>query len=179
MPLQSGNNKQLKAMKRRYKRELYASRVSRILASIPSACIGVDVIVGFPGETDEDFLETYNFLNGLEISYLHVFTFSERENTVAFHMEDQVPMNKRRKRNEMLTALSLNKKTKFYQKGIGETRKVLLEKDKSNDYLSGFTDNYLKIRIPVTSDIQANQIKDLKLLNLNEEDLTFLATHSA
>ncbi len=148
MPLQSGNNKQLQQMRRRYKRELYTERVEKIKAVMPHACIGVDVIVGFPGETEEDFLETYRFLHGLDIAYLHVFTYSERANTPAAEMEGVVPMEERRRRNEMLTILSEKKRRAFYEAHIGQTRPVLLEKHGAPGLLSGFTDNYIKIEMP-------------------------------
>jgi threonylcarbamoyladenosine tRNA methylthiotransferase MtaB len=148
MPLQSGNNKQLQQMRRRYKRELYAERVEKIKTVMPHACIGVDVIVGFPGETEEDFLETYRFLHGLDIAYLHVFTYSERANTPAAEMEGVVPMEERRRRNEMLTILSEKKRRAFYEAHIGQTRPVLFEKHGDPGLLSGFTDNYIKIEMP-------------------------------
>jgi threonylcarbamoyladenosine tRNA methylthiotransferase MtaB len=148
IPLQSGNNKQLQQMKRRYKRELYASRVETIKSLMPHACIGVDVIVGFPDETDEDFLETYRFINSLDISYLHVFTYSERPNTPANEMENAVPMHKRRERNEILRILSEKKRRAFYQQFLGQTREVLFEKHKNSAFLTGFTDNYIKIELP-------------------------------
>lgn len=148
MPLQSGNNKQLQQMRRRYKRELYAERVEKIKTVMPHACIGVDVIVGFPGETEEDFLETYRFLHSLDIAYLHVFTYSERANTPAAEMEGAVPMEERRRRNEMLTILSEKKRRAFYEAHIGQTRPVLLEKHGDPGLLSGFTDNYIKIELP-------------------------------
>jgi threonylcarbamoyladenosine tRNA methylthiotransferase MtaB len=150
MPLQSGNNKQLQQMRRRYKRELYAERVEKIKAVMPHACIGVDVIVGFPGETEEDFLETYRYLHGLDIAYLHVFTYSERANTPAAEMEGVVPMEERRRRNEMLTILSEKKRRAFYEAHIGQTRPVLLEKHGDPGLLSGFTDNYIKIELPAS-----------------------------
>lgn len=148
MPLQSGNNKQLQQMRRRYKRELYAERVEKIKTVMPHACIGVDVIVGFPGETEEDFLETYRFLHSLDIAYLHVFTYSERANTPAAEMEGAVPMEERRRRNEMLTILSEKKRRAFYEAHIGQTRLVLFEKHGDPCLLSGFTDNYIKIEMP-------------------------------
>ncbi len=162
MPLQSGNNKQLADMRRRYRRELYADRVARIKSVMPHACIGVDVIVGFPGETDEDFLETVAFIEGLDVSYLHVFTYSERDNTLAATMEGKVSMNKRRKRNEILRNLSEEKKRKFYLEHCGEIRPVLLEPGKDPGRLTGWTDNY--IRLDVDSDAGAvNWIRDLKI----------------
>lgn len=148
MPLQSGNNKQLQQMRRRYKRELYEERVEKIKAVMPHACIGVDVIVGFPGETEEDFLETYRFLHGLDIAYLHVFTYSERANTPAAEMEGVVAMEERRRRNEMLTILSEKKRRAFYEAHLGQTRPVLFERHGDPGLLSGFTDNYIKIELP-------------------------------
>ena len=145
MPLQSGNNKQLQQMRRRYKRELYAERVAQIKKRMPHACIGVDVIVGFPGETEADFLETYHFLRELDIAYLHVFTYSERANTPAAEMDGVVPMEERRRRNEMLTILSEKKRRAFYEAHQGQTRPVLFEKHAEAGMLSGFTDNYIKI----------------------------------
>src|SRR5690554_743455 len=130
IPLQSGSNDILKKMRRRYLRELYAERVLRIRKTMPDACIGVDVIVGFPGETDEHFLETYNFLAELDISYLHVFTYSERDNTVAAEMENPVPMNIRSKRSKMLRGLSVKKRRAFYESQLGKTKTVLFENEK-------------------------------------------------
>ncbi len=148
IPLQSGNNKQLAQMSRRYKRELYADRVAAIRRQMPDACIGVDVIVGFPGETEADFLETYHFIQELDISYLHVFTYSERANTPAASMEAAVPMEERRRRNEMLQILSEKKRRHFYEAFAGQTREVLFERHKNPALLSGFTENYLKIEMP-------------------------------
>ena len=169
IPLQSGNNKQLQQMKRRYKRELYANRVETIKSVMPHACIGVDVIVGFPDETDADFLETYNFINSLDISYLHVFTYSERPNTSAAEMENAVPMHKRRERNEMLLILSEKKRHAFYQQFLGQTREVLFEKHKNPKFLTGFTDNYIKIELPKGTEEEAltNFILPVDLLDFN------------
>jgi threonylcarbamoyladenosine tRNA methylthiotransferase MtaB len=171
IPLQSGNNKQLQQMKRRYKRELYASRVETIKSLMPHACIGVDVIVGFPDETDEDFLETYRFINSLDISYLHVFTYSERPNTPANEMENPVPMHKRRERNEMLRILSEKKRRAFYQQFLGQTREVLFEKHKNSAFLTGFTDNYIKIELPKGVDTEGvvNSIESVELIDFNAE----------
>ncbi len=171
IPLQSGNNKQLQQMKRRYKRELYASRVETIKSLMPHACIGVDVIVGFPDETDEDFLETYRFINSLDISYLHVFTYSERPNTPANEMENAVPMHKRRERNEMLRILSEKKRRAFYQQFLGQTREVLFEKHKNSAFLTGFTDNYIKIELPKNgeNELLTNFILPVDLNDFNEE----------
>ncbi|MEO1259186.1 MAG: tRNA (N(6)-L-threonylcarbamoyladenosine(37)-C(2))-methylthiotransferase MtaB [Bacteroidota bacterium] len=166
MPLQSGNNKQLKMMRRRYKRELYADRVAHIKKLMPHCCIGVDVIVGFPGETKDDFLETYQFLNELDISYLHVFTYSERANTLAAEMPDVVPMAERRRRNEMLTILSQKKRRFFYEQFIGETRPVLFEKSKIKNTMSGFTDNYVKIEMPLDEKL-INKILPVQLEQVN------------
>jgi threonylcarbamoyladenosine tRNA methylthiotransferase MtaB len=149
MPLQSGNNKQLQAMRRRYRRELYAGRVTRVKKLMPHACIGVDVIVGFPGETEKDFLETYHFIHSLDVSYLHVFTYSERPNTLAAEMDGTVPMHERRRRNEMLTILSEKKRRLFYDQHSGQIRKVLFEHSTDAGRMSGFTDNYIRIEAPL------------------------------
>lgn len=163
MPLQSGNNKQLAQMRRRYRKELYGERVARIKEAMPHACIGADVIVGFPGETDEDFLETELFIRSLDVSYLHVFTYSERDNTPAATMEGKISMNKRRKRNEVLRHISDEKKREFYLKHCGEVRPVLLEPGKEVGQLAGWTDNY--IRIQVDSDTGAvNWIRDIEIV---------------
>ena len=146
IPLQSGSNKILKLMRRRYLRELYTERVAQIRSLMPHCCIGVDVIVGFPGETEEDFLETYNFLNELDISYLHVFTYSERDNTDAIKLEGIVPITERKKRNKMLRILSAKKLRSFYEKNIGQTRPVMFERENRDGFIFGFTDNYVKVK---------------------------------
>lgn len=161
MPLQSGSNKILGLMKRRYRRELYEQRVARIRALMPDCCIGVDVIVGFPGETNEDFLETYQFLNELDINYLHVFTYSERPNTEAAFMDGKVPMEQRRERNEMLRILSEKKKRKFYLENVGTTRTILFEKGNA-DFNYGFTENYIKVAVPKNT-IEPNTMADFTL----------------
>jgi threonylcarbamoyladenosine tRNA methylthiotransferase MtaB len=168
MPLQSGNNKQLAAMRRRYRRELYAERVALIKQRMPHCCIGVDVIVGFPGETEEDFLETYHFLNELDVSYLHVFTYSERPNTPAAKMPDPVPMQERRKRNEMLTILSEKMRRHFYQNHLGDTRLVLFENSSEKGRMSGFTDNYIKVDLPLDPDT-INTIQPVLLNAVNAD----------
>jgi threonylcarbamoyladenosine tRNA methylthiotransferase MtaB len=145
IPLQSGNNKQLTQMRRRYKRELYEERVQTIKSVMPHCCIGVDVIVGFPGETEEDFMETYRFVQSLDVSYLHVFTYSERSNTPAAEMDDIVSVEERRRRNEMLRILSEKKKRYFYEQYVNTNRLVLFEQDTDKAIMSGFTDNYIKI----------------------------------
>ena len=162
IPLQSGNDKILKAMRRRYQRDLYKQRVEWIKAKMPHCCIGVDVIVGFPGESDEDFMDTYQFINSLDISYLHVFTYSERANTPAIEMSDPVPMEIRRQRNEMLRILSHKKRMAFSNPFIGSVRPVLFEHSKEKGMMSGFTDNYIKVTLPEDVNM-INQIADVKL----------------
>jgi threonylcarbamoyladenosine tRNA methylthiotransferase MtaB len=168
VPLQSGNNKQLKEMRRRYNRELYADRVAKIRELMPHCCIGVDVIVGFPNETEEDFLETYRFLNELDVTYLHVFTYSERENTLAAEMPNPVSIEERRRRNEMLRILSEKKKRFFYEQFVGQTRKVLFENTKAAGKMSGFTDNYLKITTDYDP-LMINEMAEVELLTINSE----------
>ena len=148
IPLQSGNNKTLAEMRRRYKRELYAEKVSLIKSLMPHACIGVDVIVGFPGETDEDFKETTRFIESMDISYLHVFTYSERDNTHALELHPIVPMQIRHERNKILRNLSYAKMQSFTQQHIGQTRKVLFESVNKNGMMEGYSDNYIKITAP-------------------------------
>jgi threonylcarbamoyladenosine tRNA methylthiotransferase MtaB len=148
MPLQSGSDKILRLMRRRYVRELYANRVQHIKALMPHACIGADVIVGFPGETEADFMETFHFLNDLEVSYLHVFTYSERANTPAPDLEGSVPVEERRRRNDMLSILGEKKRRYFYEQHVGQERPVLFEMHKDPTLMSGFTDNYIKIDAP-------------------------------
>jgi threonylcarbamoyladenosine tRNA methylthiotransferase MtaB len=166
IPLQSGSNKILKLMRRRYMRELYADRVKTIKQLMPHCCIGVDVIVGFPGETDEDFLETYNFINSLDISYLHVFTYSERDNTDAISMQGKVPVDVRKKRNKMLRILSEKKQRAFYGQHLGQTYKVLFEGDNKDGYMHGFTDNYIKVKTPFYSQY-INQLKEVELISMD------------
>lgn len=167
IPLQSGNNKQLRAMSRRYKRELYQERVEKIKYLMPHCCIGVDIIVGFPGETEEDFLETYNFVKDLDVTYFHVFTYSERANTPAAEMEDVVPMQERRRRNEMLTILSEKKKRAFYQRFLGRYREVLFEKHKDKELMTGFTDNYIKVELPYDERL-INTLMGVQLMGFTE-----------
>lgn len=168
IPLQSGSNKMLKAMRRRYLRELYSDRVQSIKSHMPHCCIGVDVIVGFPGETDEDFLDTYNFLNELDISYLHVFTYSERDNTDAIHLKNSVPVNIRRKRNKMLRILSAKKLRHFYEQHLGQQRPVLFEADHKEGFMHGWTDNYIKVKTPHDPSL-INQLKMVQLKELDEK----------
>ena len=148
IPLQSGSNVMLKAMRRRYMKELYKDRVEHINSLLPNACIGVDVIVGFPGETDELFLETYNFLNALEVSYLHVFTYSERPNTHAATLPNEVPKSVRSKRSKMLRGLSAKKRRAFYESQIDTRHTVLFEGENKEGYIHGFTENYIKVKTP-------------------------------
>jgi len=148
IPLQSGSNKILGLMRRRYKRELYAERVALIKTLMPHCCIGVDVIVGFPGETDEDFKDTFDFLHSLDISYLHVFTYSERDNTHAVNIKPVVPMHIRHERNKSLRNLSYMKMQYFIQQHQGQTRKVLFEGNENKGMMEGYTDNYIKITTP-------------------------------
>ena len=147
IPLQSGNNRILKKMSRRYDRELYIDRVKMIRSLMPSACIGGDVIVGFPGETKNDFLDTYNFIKKLEINYLHVFPYSERSNTKANKISNIVPTNIRNERSKMLRSLSDKKKRMFYEKNLLSKRSVLFEKGDNKKYLFGYTDNYVKVKV--------------------------------
>lgn len=168
IPLQSGSNTILKKMKRRYLRELYSDRVAKIREVMPHACIGVDVIVGFPGETDELFLETYNFLNELDISYLHVFTYSERDNTEATLMPEVVPGNVRAKRSKMLRGLSVKKRRAFYESQIGTNRTVLFEGENKEGYIHGFTENYVKIKTPWNPEL-VNTLHQVNLTKIDEE----------
>ena len=168
IPLQSGSNKVLGLMKRRYRRELYVERVNKIKQLIPHCCIGVDVIVGHPGETDEDFLETYNFLNDLAISYLHVFTYSERDNTEAAAMTDVVPMNVRSKRSKMLRGLSVKKRRAFYESQIGTNRTVLFESENKEGYIHGFTENYVKVKTPWNPEL-VNTLHEINLTRIDED----------
>ena len=168
IPLQSGSNDILKKMKRRYLRELYVDRVNKIREVMPDACIGVDVIVGFPGETDEHFLETYHFLNDLDISYLHVFTYSERDNTEAAEMDGVVPANIRSKRSKMLRGLSVKKRRAFYESQLGTTRTVLFEAENKEGYIHGFTENYVKVKTPWNPEL-VNTLHEIKLTKIDED----------
>lgn len=168
IPLQSGSNKILRKMRRRYLRELYEDRVSKIKSLIPDCCIGVDVIVGFPGETEEDFLDTYNFLNELNISYLHVFTYSERANTAAPEMEGTVPMKERNRRSKMLRILSEKKRRQFYESQIGTTRTVLFEDDVEDGMMHGFTENYVRVAAKYDP-LLINELKTVQLTRINEK----------
>ena len=168
IPLQSGNNKILGLMRRRYKRELYADRVAKIKELMPDCCIGVDVIVGFPGESREDFIDTYNFLNGLDISYLHVFTYSERENTLAAEMSNPVPGSTRAERSKMLHILSDKKRRAFYQTQLNKTEKVLFEGDIKDGFMHGFTCNYVKVKAKYDP-VLVNELKSVYLTNISSD----------
>lgn len=170
IPLQSGSDEILKLMRRRYLSGLYVDRVARIKEVMPHACIGVDVIVGFPGETDELFLKTYHFLNELDISYLHVFTYSERDNTVAANMGDVVPQNVRSKRSKMLRGLSVKKRRAFYESQLGSVRTVLFEGENKEGYINGFTENYVKVRSPWNPEL-VNQLKEVELTEIDDEGI--------
>ncbi|RFZ94259.1 tRNA (N(6)-L-threonylcarbamoyladenosine(37)-C(2))-methylthiotransferase MtaB [Mucilaginibacter conchicola] len=168
IPLQSGNNKILGLMRRRYRRELYAERVAKIKELMPHCCIGVDVIVGFPGETREDFIDTYNFLNDLDISYLHVFTYSERENTPAAEMSGTVPGSTRADRSKMLHILSDKKRRAFYETQLGKADEVLFEGDIKDGYMHGFTRNYVKVKAKYDP-VLVNEIKTVHLTAISPD----------
>lgn len=170
IPLQSGSDAILKKMRRRYMSGLYVDRVRQIKEVMPHACIGVDVIVGFPGETDAHFLETYHFLNELDISYLHVFTYSERENTPAATMEGAVPKNVRHKRSKMLRGLSAKKRRAFYESQLNRTRTVLFEGENKEGYIHGFTENYVKVMAPWDPAL-VNTLRRVKLTEIDESGL--------
>ncbi|MEN8124001.1 MAG: tRNA (N(6)-L-threonylcarbamoyladenosine(37)-C(2))-methylthiotransferase MtaB [Bacteroidota bacterium] len=170
IPLQSGSNELLNLMKRRYQRELYVDRVQQIKKLMPNACIGVDVIVGFPGETDELFLETYHFLNELDISYLHVFTYSERPNTEAIEMGGIVPQNVRNKRSKMLRGLSVKKRRAFYELQIGNELTVLFESENKNGFMYGFTENYVKVKTPYKKELE-NSLQNIELKTIDEDGI--------
>jgi threonylcarbamoyladenosine tRNA methylthiotransferase MtaB len=170
IPLQSGSDALLKLMKRRYMTALYTERVDRIKNVMPNCCIGVDVIVGFPGETEEHFLETYHFLNELDISYLHVFTYSERDNTEAAVMGGVVPKQVRNKRSKMLRGLSVKKRRAFYESQIGQSLSVLFESENKEGYILGFTENYVKVKTPWNPAL-VNTIHQIKLIDIADDGL--------
>jgi threonylcarbamoyladenosine tRNA methylthiotransferase MtaB len=175
IPLQSGNDRLLKLMKRRYQRDLYRQRVEWIKKAMPHCCIGVDVIVGFPSESDEDFLDTYNFINDLDISYIHAFTYSERANTPASEMELVVPMEKRRERNEMLRILSNKKRRAAAEPFIGTKRLVLFEHDKNPNFITGYTDNYIKITTKARPEL-INFIGEVSLDSYDDKSESVVST---
>ena len=167
IPLQSGNNEILGRMRRRYKRELYVDRVNQIIRLMPDACIGVDVIVGFPGETDQHFLDTYTFLVDLPVSYLHVFSYSERPNTIAAKMKNQVSKTIKNKRSKMLRGLSAKKRHAFYESQLQKTKTILFEAENKEGYIEGFTENYVKVRMPWDPALQ-NQTKSATLTEIDK-----------
>ena len=168
IPLQSGSDALLKLMKRRYLKETYDNRVEAIKKAMPNACIGVDVIVGFPGETDALFLETYNYLNELGISYLHVFTYSERPNTEAVEMDGVVPLKVRSKRSKMLRGLSVKKRRAFYESQLGNKLTVLFESENKEGFIHGFTENYVKVKAPWNPEL-VNTLQEIKLTEIDED----------
>lgn len=168
IPLQSGSDKILKLMRRRYLKNLYVERITKIKEVMPHCCIGVDVIVGFPGETDDDFLETYNFLNDLPISYLHVFSYSERPNTDAILLEEKVDAAIKHKRSKMLRGLSAKKRRQFYQEQLNTKQIVLLEAENKSEFMYGFTANYVKVKIPFNASA-INTLLPVTLTSFDEE----------
>ena len=170
VPLQSGSDRILKRMKRRYLSPLYRNRVEHIKKVMPDACIGVDVIVGFPGETEEEFLRTFHFLQELPVSYLHVFPYSERTNTEAAAMEEVVPLAVRTKRSKMLRTLSVKKRRNFYETQLGKTWPVLFEEENKKGYIYGFTPNYVKVRSPWNPEL-AGQIRAVELKEIDDQGL--------
>lgn len=167
VPLQSGSDKILKLMRRKYLSKLYRERVQKIKAVMPHACIGVDVIVGFPGETKEQFLETYNFINELDVSYLHVFTYSERANTRALKIDEVVPVPERKERNKMLRILSEKKKRKFYSEHLNTVRDALFEAENDGGLMYGFTDNYIKVAVPYSEQL-VNTIQPVTINSISD-----------
>jgi threonylcarbamoyladenosine tRNA methylthiotransferase MtaB len=170
IPLQVGNDRILKAMRRKYERSLYAERVAQIKSLRKDCCIGVDVIVGFPGETDEEFLDSYNFLQSIDISYLHVFTYSERANTSAPKLGETVPMEKRKERSKMLHILSDKKKRAFYEENVGSERTVLFEAEEDEGIMFGFTENYVKVKTPFDTSL-VNQFRKVKLTAIDRDGI--------
>lgn len=170
VPLQSGSDKILKQMNRRYLTKLYRDRVHSIKSLMPHCCIGVDVITGFPGETEEDFLETYKFLNELDVSYLHVFTYSERANTQALEMDGTVPMKERQRRSKMLRSLSEKKKRYFYETHTDNTATVLFEDDVENGMMHGFTENYIRIKAKYDP-LLINETKQIQMVRVDQNGL--------
>ena len=170
IPMQSGSDTILKLMKRRYLSKLYRDRINHVKQVMPNACIGADVIVGFPGETEEEFMETYNFIKSLDLSYLHVFTYSERDNTEAVGLNNVVPSNIRSKRSKLLRALSVQLKRKFYMSQLGTIKNVLFEPENRNGFIYGFSNNYVRIKTPWRSSIK-DKIIPFKLQNISDDGL--------
>lgn len=172
IPLQSGSDELLQKMRRKYLRATYTDRVEQIKSIAPNACIGVDVIVGFPGETEEAFMETYNYLNDLNISYLHVFTYSERANTTANKMDDVIPMHVRKERSKMLRILSEKKKRAFYESQVGKTGIVLWESQNDDGYINGFTENYIKVKHPYDASLE-NKMMEVEYLSIDGDGMMY------
>ncbi|MDX2361438.1 MAG: tRNA (N(6)-L-threonylcarbamoyladenosine(37)-C(2))-methylthiotransferase MtaB [Crocinitomicaceae bacterium] len=170
IPLQSGSNRLLKVMRRKYLREVFADRVLKIKSIRPDACIGVDVIVGFPGESDEEFMETVDFLKDLPVSYLHVFTYSERANTTAIKLGDPVPMNIRKERSKQMHILSDKKKRAFYEENVGRQEVVLFENEENNGVMYGFTENYVKIKTPFDASL-ANTFQKITMTEIDRDGI--------
>jgi len=170
IPLQVGNDRILKAMRRKYERSLYAERVTQIKSLRTDCCIGVDVIVGFPGETDEEFLDSYNFIQSLPISYIHVFTYSERANTSAPKLGEFVPMEKRKERSKMLHILSDKKKRAFYEENVGTERTVLFEAEEEEGMMYGFTENYVKVKTPFNPEL-VNNFRKVRLKSIDRDGI--------
>lgn len=176
IPLQSGSPELLKLMRRRYKRDIYTSRVEKIKELMPHCCIGVDVIVGFPGETEERFMETYNYLNELDVSYLHVFTYSERDNTLAPDLENPVDKKTRDERSKQLRILSAKKKRAFYEENVGKEFPVLFEAENNNDYMFGFTSNYVKVKTKYDESL-INEVKQVTLKEIDRDGIFLIDIH--
>ncbi|MFL2638734.1 MAG: tRNA (N(6)-L-threonylcarbamoyladenosine(37)-C(2))-methylthiotransferase MtaB [Flavobacteriaceae bacterium] len=172
IPLQSGSNSILRSMRRRYKVELYRKRIDYIKSLLPNACIGADVIVGFPGETEELFIETYNFIKSLNISYLHVFSYSERQNTLAIEMPNIVPKNIRSKRSKLLRSLSVKMRRNFYETNLGTKQKILFESENKNGYIYGFSENYVRVKTPWRQGLVDN-IFEYKLSKIDEDGYVY------
>lgn len=173
IPLQSGSNDILNNMRRRYLRDLYAEKVEKIKYFMPQACIGTDVIVGFPGENNEHYMKTFHFLNEIKVSYLHVFTFSERENTESFRMHGIIPKYIRHKRNHILRNLSKIKRHKFYESQIGTEHTVLIESKNREGFLYGFTDNYIRVKIPY-NEVIPNSLQSFKLKTIDTNGIMLI-----
>ena len=170
IPMQSGSDTILKLMKRRYLSKLYRDRINHVKQVMPNACIGADIIVGFPGETEEEFMETYNFIKSLDLSYLHVFTYSERDNTEAIGLNNVIPSNIRSKRSKLLRALSVQLKRKFYMSQLGTIKNVLFEPENRNGFIYGFSTNYVRIKTPWRSSIK-DKIIPFELQNISDDGL--------
>ena len=170
IPMQSGSDTILKLMKRRYLSKLYRDRINHVKQVMPNACIGADVIVGFPGESEEEFMETYNFIKSLDLSYLHVFTYSERDNTEAVGLNNVVPSSIRSKRSKLLRALSVRLKRKFYMSQLGTIKNVLFESENRNGFIYGFSNNYVRIKTPWRSSIK-DKIIPFELQNISDDGL--------